>query len=64
MESAKVGRPPKGTEPEHGRLGIRLSEDLLWEVREAAARAHLGLGDYVKAALQEKMKHDAEEKGS
>ena len=54
----KVGRPPSA-EPADGRLGIRLPREFLWDVRAAAARAHMGLAEYVKTALREKMERGA-----
>ena len=58
MIEKRRGRPPK-EESQDARLGVRLSADFLWEVRAAAAKAHVGLGEYVRVALAEKMERDA-----
>ncbi len=57
MTQLKRGRPPL-PDAENARLSIRLTETLLWQVKAAAVAAHMGLGDYVKTALREKMNRD------
>ncbi len=56
------GRPPNpGTSPENVRLDLRITPELRRRIRHAAADADMGLGAWVKQAMEEKLERQERE---